>query len=99
MGDLPAILIGIARACLVGLVWGWVAGVGAIWVMGASRHRWIKLIAISAVCGIVFAVINSFVNGLALDAPFMLVFASGTILPFFVIGFAMMGRAPDVIKD
>lgn len=85
----PALL----RTLGEGAVWGAVAGAGAIWLMRATERIWWKLLAVSAVCGVVLAGLDLPFKGLGVSAQLPIVFVSGMLMPLFLIGSALLSKS------
>src|SRR5258706_3323951 len=85
-------LVGVAA--VEGSVWGVAAGAGAVWVMISTQQTWLKLLAVSAACGLILTLSDLFLNGLDVSAPFYNVFITGMVMPLFLIGSALLGKPP-----
>jgi hypothetical protein len=86
-------ILALGKAFLQGAVWGAIAGAGAIWIMRSTRQIWLKILAVSAFSGFVLALLEGFVNGLGVRAPFYIVFFSGMVMPLCLIGSALIGKS------
>jgi len=86
----PISTMGIAAA--EGAIWGLVPGAGTVWLLISSQHRWLKLLSMVAVCGMVLALSDLFLKGLDVSAPPYIVFVSGMVMPLFLIGSALLGK-------
>lgn len=91
---LPEVL---PMAALEGGIWGLAVGSGAAWVvMNTSRGVWLKVLVVSALCGLILLGIESFGGKLIPDewkAPsWWLIFLAGALTPLFFLAAAMFGR-------
>jgi hypothetical protein len=91
LGDQSLLVMGIAAS--EGAIWGWVAGAGTVWILDSARHTWLKLIGASALCGLALTFSDLFLKGLDVSASPYSVFISGMVMPLFLIGSALLGRA------
>jgi hypothetical protein len=76
-----------------GASWGLVAGAGAVWIVASTRQSWLKLFGVSIVCGLVLAISDLLLRGLDVTAPFYIHFVSGMMMPLFLMGSALWGKA------
>jgi hypothetical protein len=86
-------IVALAKALVEGAVWGAVAGAGAIWIMQSTQQTWLKVLVVSAFSGLVLASLDVLVKGLGVNASFVNVFLSGTLMPLFVIGSAVLSKS------
>jgi hypothetical protein len=86
-------LLGEAKSLVEGAIWGAVAGAGAIWIMQSTRQIWVKVLVVSVLCGLVLAITDLFIKALRVEAPFVNIWLSGTLLPLFVIGSALLSKS------
>ncbi|MBI5352665.1 MAG: hypothetical protein HZB50_08530 [Chloroflexi bacterium] len=91
LGDQLFTALGVAA--VEGLIWGAVAGVGAVWIMTSEQLIWLKLLATSVTCGLVLALTDSLLKGLDLSAPFYIIGISGMVMPLFLLGSVLLGRS------
>jgi hypothetical protein len=90
------------KATLTGLVWGMVAGAGAVWCKTSRRLTWLKLLAAGLVCGIALACTEYFMKSLGLifvENSFMYVLLAGAVMPLFLIGFSLLGNRKSITGD
>jgi conflict system STAND superfamily ATPase len=86
-------LIGEAKSLVEGAIWGAAAGAGAIWIMQSNRHTWVKVLAVSLLSGLVLASTDLLIRALRVDALFVNIWLSGTLLPLFVLGSALLSKS------
>lgn len=82
----------LAVAGLEGALWGLPAGAGAVWVLLSKHQTWLKFFVVTAVCGLVLALVDFSLRGLDVRAPFYVIFVAGALLPLFLIGSAVFGK-------
>ena len=92
------LLSALGKATIEGAIWGVTAGAGAIWIMSSTRQTWLRFLSVSIACGLVLAISDSSLRGLDVSTPFSIVFISGMMMPLFLIGSALLGRA-QIRKD
>ena len=80
-------------AAVEGAIWGLMAGAGTVWILISGQHTWLKFLGVSAICGLLLAISDFFLKGLDVSAPSYTVFISGMVMPLFLIGSAVWGRA------
>ena len=83
----------LGSAAIEGAIWGLAAGAGTVWILTSARQTWIKFFIMCVACGLVLAISDVFLKGLAVTAPFYVVFISGMVMPLFLIGSALVGRS------
>jgi hypothetical protein len=83
----------LAKGMVEGAVWGLAAGAGTVWTLISVRQTWLKFLGTSIICGLVLTLADLFWRGLDVSAPFYIVFISGMVMPLFLIGSALLGRA------
>jgi hypothetical protein len=90
------------KTALAGLIWGMVAGGGAVWCMTSKQLGWVKLIFASMASGIVLSMIEYFMKPLGLfvmENSFLYAFLAGTVMPLFLFGFSLMGNRKSITGD
>jgi len=86
-------LISGTKALLEGAIWGAAVGAGAIWIMQSTRQTWWKVLAVSVLSGLVLACLDVFIKALGVEASFLNLWLSGTLLPLFVLGSALLSKS------
>ena len=94
---------GLLLATLQGALWGAVAGIGAVWIMNATRPLWQSLPTVGIACGLVFWLADSF--GHAFQRPRLqagdqnlagFLVLAGAIMPLLVIVAGLLGRRSEI---
>jgi hypothetical protein len=68
------------------------AGAGMVWILLSARNIWVKVFAVTALCGLALSLSELLWKGLIVSAPFYNVLIAGMVMPLFLIGSALLGR-------